>query len=559
MINLNNILDNLKEKINKLKIELLNVKNNLDKISNIPTLIVILETDLTKLDLDTFKKSFSLLENNIDEDIKNLKSFKEIYQFLKDPEIENIGIKKECLDTLNKIIKKYEKKYQEFKDKLEKEKLKLENGIEKNTRLKEYLELPSTLSYEEIEELLELVNLLDLTSNDLLDLICYISKISLKRVKEIDTSFDINKDNVDELIAESNKNQERILSDLEDKEDDIYREKVLIILDLIEKTKQLLESSSLNYYLSLNENLKHYIRVDDFESASIVMPSLSIKSFLEMHYLMPSLTNLKECLDFKYDTTTIDDVISFFETYLEEFEVAKELLEKDLASIEAIDKENETSFDDDEIIETEVSDLPTFLSSSKNIILLNKTLELTSFQTDLDLKSEDILKQNEKQKGFNRALNMFINQPYEGGSGIKAKFSRPGTKKIDKLFKDRSRKKYDKDLSPYRLRTIDRIRTGYLIIPVCQENRKKIFDLYGNESILKDGTVVLLFSVIWTEASHNEYAKLNKNLDSNAIYIKKLKEIFNNPDIKKEELKEIIDESMTRCFDTLKKEDTYVH
>ena len=94
MINLNNILDNLKEKINKLKIELLNVKNNLDKISNIPTLIVILETDLTKLDLDTFKKSFSLLESNIDDDIRILKSFKEIYQFLKDPEIENIGIKK---------------------------------------------------------------------------------------------------------------------------------------------------------------------------------------------------------------------------------------------------------------------------------------------------------------------------------------------------------------------------------------------------------------------------------------------------------------------------------
>ena len=61
------------------------------------------------------------------------------------------------------------------------------------------------------------------------------------------------------------------------------------------------------------------------------------------------------------------------------------------------------------------------------------------------------------------------------------------------------------------------------------------------------------------KASHNEYAKLNKNLYSNEVYIKKLKEIFNNPDTKKEELKEIIDESMTRCFDTLKKEDTYVH
>ena len=75
MINLNNILDNLKEKINKLKIELLNVKNNLDKISNIPTLIVILETDLTKLDLDTFKKSFSLLESNIDDDIRKSINF----------------------------------------------------------------------------------------------------------------------------------------------------------------------------------------------------------------------------------------------------------------------------------------------------------------------------------------------------------------------------------------------------------------------------------------------------------------------------------------------------
>lgn len=557
MINLNNILDNLKEKINKLKIELLNVKNNLDKISNIPTLIVILETDLTKLDLDTFKKSFSLLESNIDDDIRILKSFKEIYQFLKDPEIENMGIKKECLDTLNKIIKKYEMKYQEIKNKLEKEKLDLEDSIDKNTKLKEYLELPSTLSIEEIEELLELINLLDLTNPDLLDLICYISKISLRRTQEIDTSFGINKDNVEELIAESNKNQERILTNLEEKEDNIYREKVLKILDLIEKTKQLLENSSLNYYLSLNENLRHYIKVDDFESASIVMPSLSIKSFLEMHYLMPSLTNLKECLDFKYDIYTIDDVISFFEAYLEEFKVATELLGKDLASIE---EENDNSLDnDDEIIETEVSDLPTLLSSSKNIILLNKTPELGSFQTDLDLKSEDILKQTEKQKGFNKALNMFINQPYEGGTGIKAKFSRSGTKKIDKLFKDRTRKKYDKELSPYRLRTIDRIRTGYLIIPVCQENRKKIFDLYGNESILKDGTVVLLFSVIWTEASHNEYAKLNKNLYSNEVYIKKLKEIFNNPDTKKEELKEIIDESMTRCFDTLKKEDTYVH
>ncbi len=563
MIDLNNILDNLKDKLNELKLKLLNVKNSLDKISNIPTSIVILETDLTKLDFNSL--NLDLIEDPLEanSDLINLKYLQDVYHFLIDPDIENDGVKKECLDTLNNIIKKIKTGYSETKSNLDKEKEELEELITKSTKLKDYLEKITTndfsLSYSETEELLELINILELDNKTLFNLICYLTKLSLRK-SECLTPV-ISKDNIDTLITESNENQERILNNLEEN-DDIYQEKVLKILDLIEETKKVLEEYPVNYYLSLKKNLKHYIDVNDFESFSIVMPTITKKEFLTMHYLINPIINLKECLSLEYDKYTIDDIIKFYETYLEEFSIAKELLEDELLELE---DDEELDFDETDDLEedliTDISDFPTFLSSSKNILLLNKTLELTSFQIDLDLKNEDISKQAEKQKGFIKTLNMFVNQTYEGGSGIKAKFSREGTKKIDKLYKDKTRKKYDKELSPYRLRTIDKIRTGYLIIPICPENRKKIFDLYGNEDILKDGTVTLLFSIIWTDASHHEYTKLNKNLYSNVSYIRRLKEIFNDPNTKKEELKEIIDESMARCFDTLKtlkKEETYV-
>ena len=582
MINLNNILDNLKDKINKLKIELLNTRNDLDKINNIPTLIVILENDLTKLDFDDFKKCFSLLENNIDDDIDKLKKFKNIYEFLKDSEIENTGIKRECSDTLNNIIAKYKNKYQEIKDKLEENKINLENTIDKNTKLKEYLEKINTLSITEIEELLELINLLDLPSEELLDLICYISKISLKRVKEIDTSFVINKDNVEELIAETNENQQTVLNELEQQEsenDIIYQEKVSIILNLIQQTKQILENSPLNLYMSLNENLQCYINKNDYDSAvySKLMPTdLTREKFLEMHILIQSLKDLKECLDFNYDKETIDDAINLFNTCLDEYNKAKSFLEEYLTTIETDDKEDDTTntdliiedddkkneiyTDTDEIIETEIIDLPTFLNSTKNIILLGKS-QSNQFLVDYDLISEDQKKQTEKQQGFIRTLQMFKNQTYEGRNGIKATFSRPTTKKIDKLYKSKDRKKYDTELNPYRLRTYDRIRTGYLIIPVCQENRKKIAKLYKNNEIMKDGSIILIFGVIWTEANHARYEKLNENLYVNEEYIKNLINLFSNPSAKEEDLKAIIDESMERCLKTLEtpeKEDSHV-
>lgn len=582
MINLNNILDNLKDKINKLKIELLNTRNDLDKINNIPTLIVILENDLTKLDFDDFKKCFSLLENNIDDDIDKLKKFKNIYEFLKDSEIENTGIKRECSDTLNNIIAKYKNKYQEIKDKLEENKINLENTIDKNTKLKEYLEKINTLSITEIEELLELINLLDLPSEELLDLICYISKISLKRVKEIDTSFVINKDNVEELIAETKENQQTVLNELEQQEsenDIIYQEKVSIILNLIQQTKQILENSPLNLYMSLNENLQCYINKNDYDSAvySKLMPTdLTREKFLEMHILIQSLKDLKECLDFNYDKETIDDAINLFNTCLDEYNKAKSFLEEYLTTIETDDKEDDTTntdliiedddkkneiyTDTDEIIKTEIIDLPTFLNSTKNIILLGKS-QSNQFLVDYDLISEDQKKQTEKQQGFIRTLQMFKNQTYEGRNGIKATFSRPTTKKIDKLYKSKDRKKYDTELNPYRLRTYDRIRTGYLIIPVCQENRKKIAKLYKNNEIMKDGSIILIFGVIWTEANHARYEKLNENLYVNEEYIKNLINLFSNPSAKEEDLKAIIDESMERCLKTLEtpeKEDSHV-
>ena len=94
MIDLNNILDNLKDKLNELKLKLLNVKNSLDKISNIPTSIVILETDLTKLDFNSL--NLDLIEDPLEanSDLINLKYLQDVYHFLNQYKFENLQVLK---------------------------------------------------------------------------------------------------------------------------------------------------------------------------------------------------------------------------------------------------------------------------------------------------------------------------------------------------------------------------------------------------------------------------------------------------------------------------------
>ena len=565
MMNLSNYINQVKKMLDE-KVNLLKLKNELLKVNELDNFLNSLDTDLLNINIDNYKDNLLLIESEkeVETDLSFLESIKELAPFLSNPNIEETGIKKVILDKLDNFKLKIKTKQKEKQELLNKQIKELEDIITKYTKLKNYLdnlENEFSLNLTEITEFMDLIELLDATLVEKLELVTLISQKGYHSIKnhKVEEESPITRENIHDLISQTESNEQIVIKELdsisteedetleiliesrnakEQEEKDNYSKKLEILKTLQDKAITILREhqSILNIYNSFNDGIKHYLMNGDFLSIEQANPHLNMEEIKTLSIIIPCLKDLEYYLEFEADAEIIDDLITELQNKLEEYQ--KKVLIY-----------NETRNQEIEILEPNNQDFEDFIANSTNIILFSKELEQEDFYIDQDLISDDTDKQLIKQNELYEAIHLFTNQGYIDNIRIHAN--------IDKLYKNIKTKLYDKELSPYRIRNTNYGRTGYLIIPTCEENMQKIAELYHNQHFVNNGNgrVVLFFSVTWTDAAHSEYDNLNAGLYQTKSYIQKIKALFQDPKTDKKVLQDIINESMEKCYQLTKEKE----
>ncbi len=569
-------IENLIKKITNLTQEInLQIENIQTKLNQLQIVNIIsnkLNTNLTDLNLDFFKEGLLKIEEEKEvlKDLKDLNDIQEVYPFLIDSSFENTGNKKEYLDLLENLKMKINQKFLEKNNYLNEELIKLTKLKENYLKLNHYLTNLNNLSYQEIESLYDLIEILEINLEDKLEIIKTISKINLKNfldkkvITETPLEVEVTQENMDDFIRETEENERLIKRELQKEDDDLYTKKTNQLLELIKETKIILEENQniIEEFNNLDNNIQVYIRNNDIISATATNPWLDFNSLKLLVTIINELLDLQDLLEFDYDRSTIDDIIISYKEYLnnykeglKKYQQLKEKIteEEKQEVIEVIDEEKEDY--DDDFNSSDIKDFPTFLSTSKNMFIFALDSNGNNY-VENDLNSGKNIEILGKKQGLLKTISIF-SRNYVGRGVINSSTNSSKENKNNrdkKVYKNLKSKDYDEEFKPRRFRPSYGQRTGYLIIPVCKENCQKIFDLYGNENILQNGRIVMFIGVIYTTSDDkSDYDKvINKHLYNNQEYIRKVKELFINKDTRKEELKEIIDNGMSDCYNLIK-------
>jgi len=180
---------------------------------------------------------------------------------------------------------------------------------------------------------------------------------------------------------------------------------------------------------------------------------------------------------------------------------------------------------------------------TKNLILLLKESD-DSFRVLNDIDNENsknIL--NVKEYEFHKALQTFATYTLENrkrvlqASQIDYTTSSSKEKTIEETY----------GFDAERIRFSENGRTGYVLIPVHEENRKKLRNIYGKNIFENFGSIPMIINVICCGASHNEYEHFVKPIKDNVEQIRNVISLFTNPNTDINKLTEIIEESMEIC------------
>lgn len=98
-----------------------------------------------------------------------------------------------------------------------------------------------------------------------------------------------------------------------------------------------------------------------------------------------------------------------------------------------------------------------------------------------------------------------------------------------------------------RIRFSDFGRTGYVIVPVHEENRKKLIEIYGKNIFTNYNSIILIIGSIKCSANHLEYTQFKKIIDENLEYINNIINLFKNPNSNIKDLINIIEDSAKAC------------
>ena len=102
---INSQINRINNQIEKYRLEDTKYQQNIKELSSI---IKIIETDVTKIDIDKLQEKLSLFEtpNEVEYDLNKLKEAISLYKFLIDPRIPNQGVKQDILNFVQSLKNK---------------------------------------------------------------------------------------------------------------------------------------------------------------------------------------------------------------------------------------------------------------------------------------------------------------------------------------------------------------------------------------------------------------------------------------------------------------------
>lgn len=314
-------------------------------------------------------------------------------------------------------------------------------------------------------------------------------------------------------------------------------------LELREKIKLLLEESSSTLYdfTQLQQNVQNLynmvyeqIRTGNLEEAKNIAPHLKIEEIA----FVGNLRDMKEYLqmidleDEDINLANLEEIINDLKKYIDKYNEYKLEIEKNNAENQKVE---------------ELPSLNTVLDydKTKNLILLLKGPGETFRPLD------DISGENNKDKlavkeyEFNKALQSFATNSLEKRKKVLLASQIVHSTSSSKERTIRETYGFDAE----RIRFSENGRTGYVLIPVHEENRKKLRSVYGEKIFENFGSIPMIIGVICCGASHDEYKEFVASIDHNKNYIRNIIEIFTNPNTDINVLTKIIEESMEMCKD----------
>lgn len=206
-----------------------------------------------------------------------------------------------------------------------------------------------------------------------------------------------------------------------------------------------------------------------------------------------------------------------------------------------------------------------FVSDSYNILLSLKDKD-GKFIMESTLNSGTSKEIDEKNKGFEGVINLFTNIPYIADNTsdfIDSRFNGSDKDKsggkIGIVYKNNPKGPGRKNLEDEefgnahkRFRPNYYSRIGYIVLPIAMENRKKLATRFENDKLLHSTTIVLFTGALCVSSNHSEYSLFNEILDNNRESVRKIRDLFANPNASVDELYNIVCEGMGYTYEYIK-------
>lgn len=184
------------------------------------------------------------------------------------------------------------------------------------------------------------------------------------------------------------------------------------------------------------------------------------------------------------------------------------------------------------------------LETTKTMLLLLKNKDNEFVPISEINKENDIEKNNVMSFELQKAI---VKISGAGMSDSKKRFRSSHVVKTTRTGKEIDLEKhfgFDVD----RIRFSEDGRTGYVIVPVCENNRKKLVNIYGQNIFFQNyNSIIMIVSSIKVSADHYEYEHFKELISENIDYIDYVLKLFSNPNADINEMSSIIEESALEC------------
>lgn len=566
------ILEYLNNYSYELDKEIRSYKNN-SKLNEFKELIKKYNDDIKSVSLSSLKE-FIDIDDALSEKFEYIMSCYDLFMSFEEVD----GVKEGFLDTINRIKEMLLSKY---------ENMKIENKRNLNISHRKYSHIGSlcsairavksgnfsTYSIERIFYFLE-DKYLDLEENMKVEIAIFATKamaglresyvLSTEEEKSLeDSKTDINaqvfKGELEEPKTSETNTEEQVVSnitvvmeELQDSFDDTNSSLRNDFLLLQVKIKDILKENRVytddiysmceKYNISIN-TFKDYLNRSDYDSLIGLFNGEISTLYLDF---IKSLYDLNDCLTFSVNDKDLEFSVLYMKDTIENFNTCRECY---LSS---------ESFKN-------ISDFNSFMSSANTIMLFAEDKD-GNYTLDDTLISGDKKEMEIKMQALCETIKTFGSLPYmSDNSSNNCEMAYNGSRekkaggKITILYRNnpmRRQKKrvLDKEFgtSHKKFRTSYYPRIGYVVLPICMENREKLSKVLGNENLLHSTSVIVFTALAHVKSGHDEYGILNDALDNSRGNIRDLKNLFMDPNANIDILTDIVTENMKYAYDYMK-------